>query len=153
MQCVPLFKVSHTRTTTTVKTILGQLPLIQSQNDFYMFFWNPYNDSSLLYLWKKTTDNITKNGLITFKENILNNTISGSALGTVVNLIPGAASGISDIIYGSLAINNVHVDFGYKLLPSLANSNTEFRYIEEEIAIDAVLLPRALVALSSFLKE
>lgn len=138
LKCVDLYKVKHKRVLTNWQNISKNYKELHKKHDNFMFFWNPYTDKVLSYIWDKTEQDTTGlyNKLLKMKDKSFTGYWTGEFWVKLLDLIPGLTPKFTNLFYWLGSTGN-HVDYAYELMTGAKKSNEEVVYEEEEIAIPA----------------
>lgn len=145
LRCVPLFKVKHTREITDWPTLSKQYKDLYAKNDYFQFFWNPYTDKAITYIFNKTNDELTTvaNTYLRYKQKLFVGYWIGEIWVTLLRWFPHLTPSFIDFFFSAAQIRD-YVDYGYNILAKSHGPRDEVIYYEEEIGIPIETLPEAL---------
>ena len=143
LQCVPLFKLSYVRITSTWEETLKQYQQLYTDNDYFMFSWNPYTNKVLQTIWNKTNNEsestTTKGMFLAALDKLFLGLWTGAFWVKLLEWFPSWTPMFTNSLYAMAQVNAL-VDYSYKLLAT----THDVIYQEEEIAIPAeYIIPAA----------
>jgi L-gulono-1,4-lactone dehydrogenase len=147
LQCEPMFVLEHHRYVEDFELVLSTYQKLASENDHFMFEWNPYTGQALCYLWNRTsaapTNNFygkVKNAVTYWFHNLLT---------VMLKRFPDTTPALADLRQ-RLSEFRSYRDHSYK---TLLRAFKGMHYVESEMAIDSQLLPQAIVVLRELFKQ
>ena len=142
IQCVPIFKLKHEQYQTSWKTIQKSYQQLNKENKFFSFYYEVREDYVRVDIWNKTDKSVPNKFLLKTKNNLRSAYNWGYK--TLATLSPRyfPQSGL-------LQKEQPTIEYSYEALSGEPSSP----YLEEEIAIDPILLPEAIEAIKKLISE